>query len=430
MTTARPPAGRIAIVGAGIIGVSTAIWLQRAGAAVDLIDRRPPGEGASFGAAGVLAASAVAPVTVPGALSKAPRMLLDRSGPLFLRWRALPRLAPWLLRYAAHCNAADAARCADALRPLIADTLAEHQALSAGTGAERYVVPGDYLYLYRDRAAFEADRAAWELRRRAGFAWETLEGPALRAHDPVFAEDQRFAARLGGHGRITDPGAYVAALAAHAEREGARLIRAEVADVRRAGEAVTGLRLRSGDGSEQTLDCAAVVIAAGAWSRPLSRALGLRPPLESERGYHLELWEPTVTPAAPTMIASAKVVATPMEGRLRLAGVVEFGGLEAGPSKGPRRLLRRQARAIFPGLAWRAEREWMGHRPATADSIPVIGPVPGAPGAWVGFGHHHVGLTAGPATGRLLAGMISGARANVDVAPYDPARFANAARSG
>mgnify|MGYP006271750383 FL=1 len=428
MTDAGAPGGRIAIVGAGIVGVSTAIWLQRAGAAVDLIDRQPPGEGASFGNAGVLAASAVAPVTVPGVLSKAPRMLLDPSGPLFLRWRDLPRLAPWLLRYAAHANAADAERCAAALRPLTADTLAEHRALSAGTGAERYVVPGDYLYLYRDRPAFEADQLVWEMRRRAGFFWETLEGAALRAHDPVFAPDQRFAARLGGHGRITDPGAYVKALAAHAEREGARVIRADALGLRREGDAVTGLRLRAADGAEETQECGAVVVAAGAWSSPLCRALGLHPPLETERGYHLELWEPSVTPAAPTMIASAKVVATPMEGRLRLAGVVEFGGLKAGPSAAPRRLLRRQARAIFPGLTWRAEREWMGHRPATADSIPVIGPVPAAPGAWVGFGHHHVGLTAGPATGRLLARMISGARPNIDVSPYDPGRFARPAK--
>jgi len=123
------------------------------------------------------------------------------------------------------------------------------------------------------------------------------------------------------------------------------------------------------------------------------------------------------------MIAQGKFVATPMEGRLRLAGVVEFGGLEAGPARAPFALLERQARAAFPGLTWQGTREWMGHRPAPSDSIPVIGPAPALRGVYMGFGHHHVGLTGGPATGRWLAGMAGGAQTNVDLSPYSPARF-------
>ncbi len=146
-------------------------------------------------------------------------------------------------------------------------------------------------------------------------------------------------------------------------------------------------------------------------------------PLESERGYHIDLWGASKMPRSPVMIASGKFVATPMQDRLRLAGIVEFGGLRAQPSRAPFALLLRQIKAAIPGIAWREAREWMGHRPAIADSIPVIGEVPGVRGAYLGFGHHHVGLTGGPKTGRLLAQLVSGQRPNIDLAPYAPSRF-------
>ena len=133
-------------------------------------------------------------------------------------------------------------------------------------------------------------------------------------------------------------------------------------------------------------------------------------------------------PRSPVMVASGKFVATPMDGRLRLAGVVEFGGLDAPASKAPLELLRKNALMAFPGLIWSDETEWMGHRPAPADSIPVIGAVPGLSGAFTGFGHHHIGLTGGPKTGRLLAQLISGRQPNVDLSVYSPARYATTGR--
>lgn len=414
---------RAVVIGAGIVGVATALRLRRDGHEVTIVDPRPPGEGASFGNGGVLASCSIVPVTTPGLLAKAPRMLLDPDQPLFLRWRYLPRLAPWLIRYLRHANAEDARRIAAALAPIVGDSLAEHRALSEGTPAAAYVVPSDYVFVYRDRAAFEGDAFGWGVRRDHGYRWDELEGAAFRAYEPLLAPSQGFGARLGDHGRISDPGAYVKALAAQAVAEGARLVEAEAEDVAREGGAVSGVRVRGRDGRGETLPCDVAVLAAGVWSGGLARRLGLSVPLESERGYHLELWEPSATPRAAFMIASGKFVVTPMEGRIRLAGVVEFGGLDAPPSRAPFALLRRQIRAAMPGLSWREEREWMGHRPAPADSIPVIGEVPGLRGAFCGFGHHHVGLTGGPRTARLLAQLISGRRPNVELAAYAPSRF-------
>ncbi|WP_170375507.1 NAD(P)/FAD-dependent oxidoreductase [Ruegeria atlantica] len=410
----------IAIIGAGIVGVSTAVWLQRDGHDVILIDKAGPGEGTSHGNGGVLASCSIIPVTVPGLLQKAPRMLFDPSQPLFLKWGYVPKLLPWLLRYLKHANASDVERIAAALTPIVGDSLNDHKTLAHGTGAEKWIVPSDYLFLYENRKHFESDALGWDIRRKHGFAWDELEGEAFHAYDPIFSKDLGFAARLADHGHITDPGRYVKDLAAHVEDNGGKVIRAAVEDVVRDNGKVTGVRAGG-----TTIPCDTAIITAGVWSGPLADQLGISVPLESERGYHLELVEPSAMPKSPVMVASGKFVATPLERRIRLAGIVEFGGLDAPPSKAPFELMRKNARAAFPGVTWKDEVEWMGHRPAPADSIPVIGEVPGVDGAYMGFGHHHIGLTGGPKTGRLLAQMIAGRLPNTDVSVYAPSRYAN-----
>lgn len=410
----------IAIIGAGIVGVSTALWAQRDGHRVVLIDKAGPGEGTSYGNGGVLASCGIVPVTGPGLIRKAPRMALDPAQPLFLKYGYLPRMLPWLVKYLSHANAADTARITAALAGVVMDSLAEHQALAKGTGAARWIVPSDYLYLYDNTAHFEGDRFAWTLRQQHGLTWENWDGDALQAYDPGFADIYQHVAKLADHGRIADPGRYVKDLAAHVGGQGGQLIKGTVEDVARENGRVTGVQI-----SGEVLACDAVVLATGVWSGPLAQKLGLTVPLETERGYHLELWEPSIVPRAPVMIAGAKFVITPMEGRIRLAGIVEFGGLDAPPTRAAFDLLRRNVQAAMPSLTWRYEQEWMGHRPAPADSIPVIGAVPGLEGAFTGFGHHHIGLTAGPKTGRLLAQLLSERKPNLDLSTYSPARYAS-----
>ena len=409
----------VVIVGAGIVGVSTALWLQRDGHDVTIIDRLDPGEGTSHGNGGVLASCSIVPVTVPGLLRKAPKMLLSPDQPLFLKWSYLPKLAPWLIRYLRHANADAVRHRAAALMPIIGDSLADHQALAVGTRAEKWVVPSDYLFIYNDRAHYESDAFGWSIRKENGFTWDVLEGQAFKDYDPAYGPALDCAARLKNHGRISDPGQYVKDLAAEAEANGARILKADVSDVVRENGAVTGVRAGG-----ETVPCDAVVLATGVWSGPLAKKLGIDVPIESERGYHLELWEPNIMPRAPVMVASGKFVATPMEGRLLLAGIVEFGGLNAPPSRAPFKLLEKNIRAAIPGITWKKTVEWMGHRPSVSDSIPLIGEAPKVKGAWLGFGHDHVGLTGGPKTGRLLAQLIGGRQPNVDLSAHSPARFA------
>jgi D-amino-acid dehydrogenase len=411
----------VVVIGAGILGVSTAIWAQRAGHHVILVDREGPAAGASAGNAGLLASSAVVPVNTPDLWTKAPGMLLDPESPLFLRWSYLPRMIPWLAQFMAKATDKQARATARALYPIIGDSLADHQALAAGTGAERYIVPTDYLYMYKDRAAYQAGGYAWDIKTSLGFIPREVEGAELRALEPALSEGAvGFAAAVPNHGRISDPAAYVRALADHVVANGGQLIKGEVQGVARENGHVTGVRV---DGD--LIACDRAVITAGAWSGPLTRDLGLKVPLDTERGYHIELWNPSQMTNHPSMISAGAFVITPMEGRLRLAGIVELGGIKAGPSRAPFNLLRKHLARVMPDLTWEEETEWMGFRPTLPDALPVIDAVPGVKGAFVGFGHQHVGLTGGSATGRLLAQMLSGQVPNLDLTPYSLSRFGN-----
>lgn len=409
---------RIIVIGAGIVGISTAIWLRRFGGDVLVVDRGAPGQGTSYGNAGVLAACSMVPVTAPGLIAKAPGMLMNRDFPLFLRWSYLPKLAPWLVKYLRNANDGDTRRIARDLTPITGDSVEQHLALTRDTGLEHWVTQSDYHFAYKDRAAFEKDAYTWALRKEAGFEPKLRFGDDVRAYEPNLSDQVGCLASMKDHGFIRDPGGYVAALAEHLIEIGGQIRQAEVHDFEMSDGQVTAVR-----SSQGTLPCDRVVLCSGVWSKPLMQKLGLKIPLESERGYHILFKDATGGPKEPTMVAAGKFVATPMAAGLRCAGVVEFGGLEAGPSKAPLELLRRQVRLAFPNLQHAGEEEWVGHRPATSDSLPLIGEI-GGTRIHTGFGHHHIGLTGGPKTGRLIAENMMGRRPNIDLTPYSPARFA------
>ena len=411
-------AKRIVIIGAGIVGVSTGIWLRRlSDADVTIIDRLPPGEGTSHGNAGVLAACSIAPVTAPGLIRKAPGMLLDPDFPLFLRWGYLPRLAPWLLKYLKNANDADTRRIANGLTDIVGDTVDQHKALVSSTSASDWVTDSDYSFAYKSRAAFEAEAYTWSLRKEAGFVPTIREGDEVREFEPSLSSDIQCLATMSDHGYIRDPGGYVKALARAFEEAGGTVRQAEIRDVEITDGKLTALLTDAGREA-----CDQAVLATGVWSKPLMKKLGLDIPLETERGYHIVFRNASGGTSHPIMVSSGKFVATPMAEGMRCAGVLEFGGLDAGPSKAALSLLRRQAKAAFPNLEYDEEIEWLGHRPAPADSLPLIGEIRGT-GVFTAFGHHHIGLTGGPKTGRMVAGLMSGKPPNTDLSRFDPMRF-------
>ena len=407
----------VIVIGAGIVGASTALWLLRAGAKVTVVDRDGWASGTSHGNAGVLAAAAMVPVTGPGLLAKAPRMLLGRDEPLFLRWRYLPKLLPWLRRYLSHANDRDTRRIAAALAPIVSDAVDQHFALAQGTAAADYLETSYYSYAYETREAFEADSYSWALRAQYGFVPEIREGKDASAFEASLSPRITCLASLADHGYVRSPAGYVNALGQEIAALGGTFVKAKVTDF-----AIKDGRFSAAVTDQGQIEGDAAVLTTGVWSKPLMARLGFKVPLETERGYHIIFKGAKNGPSHPMMIASGKFAATPMDDGVRCAGILEFGGLTAGPSQPPFDLLRRQTKTAFPDMTWEGEIEWQGHRPAPSDSLPLIGEVRNTR-IFTGFGHHHIGLTSGPKTGRLLMQLITGQVPNLDLTPYAPTRF-------
>ncbi len=408
----------VAVVGAGIVGAATALNLQSKGFRVTVIDERAPGEGASFGNAGIAARCAIVPVPVPGLLWKFPAMWLDPLGPISIDLFHVARNARWFVDYLRHGRAPEVERIAGELIKLTDGAIDEHLALARETDGADWVTERDYLYIYPDRAAFEAEAFAWRLRRRHGIEFEEIAAARLREMEPDLAPGFKFAIRLPRHGFALDPARLVKGLVETFERRGGTVLRARVNSVETGADGAGALATTQG-----RIAADRFVIAAGAWSAKLVERFGIRIPLMSERGYHVQFADPGIRHNHPMMVTSGKYVATPMAGGLRLAGIVEFKPMDAPPDPRLTDRLKRHARLLFPDARLEEAETWMGLRPSLPDSLPMIGAVPGHPNVFLAFGHQHIGLSTGPRTGRLLSQLVAGEPVNEDLSAFRVDRF-------
>ena len=414
---------RVGVIGAGMVGVCAASWLQRDGHHVFIVEAGEPGQGASFGNAGALNASSVTPVSMPGVMWNVPRWLFDPLGPLSLRWTYLPMIAPWLIRFV-RAGAPDKVHAAArALRPLVGATLTALEPLVRDAGAQDLVHRLGHLYVYRSAESLAKDRLAWELRRENGVEADEFDADELRQLEPSLSRDYVRGVLVRENGHTSNPLGLVQRLLDHFLRRGGELVRARATGFRLDGRRLVAIRTDQGD-----LPADAAVVCAGAWSKPLAASLGDRIPLETERGYHLMIRDPEVMPRIPTADADGKFVATPMDTGLRFAGTVELAGLKAPPDWRRARILLEQGRRMLPGLAADHPEErisvWMGHRPSLPNSLPALGPSGATPDVVYAFGHGHVGMTSAPMTGKVVADLVYGRPPSIDIAPFSPARFA------
>ncbi len=405
----------IAVIGAGVIGLAVAERLLAEGREVTLVDPGEPGAGASYGNAGTIADYAVMPVGSPDVLRNLPSLLFDKMSPLSIRRAAIASLMPWLMRFAAQSLPGPTARNAAAIARLLADACPSWLDLADRIGGDGIMQKRGCLYVYETKAAFRAAEADMAFRRTLGITVD-LVGPAvLRQMEPGLPEVEGGAAFFPKAVFLNDPGAMMRLLAAHVG-SGARVIRARAERLERRVDGI----VVSGPGF--ALHARKVVLAAGAHSRALAAQAGDRVPLDTERGYHVE-WDmeaPRLTrPACPT---ARGFYLCPMQGRLRVAGTVELGGLRAPPS--PHRIAKlvEGARAIFPDLP-EPSREWMGFRPSVPDSVPVIGPSSRGDDVIHAYGHGHIGLTLAPITARIVADLVAGRAPELDLSSYLPSRF-------
>lgn len=420
-----PPSDHIVIIGAGIIGATSAFHCLNAGLRVTLIEPERPGDeqAASFGNAGWLSSHSVLPPAAPGAWKSVPKWLADPLGPLAIRWKYFPRALPWLARYLnAASNYTKVARTAVALRSLLAGAPELHQEMAQQAGVGHLIVRTGLLHAYLSKAHFEQDATAWNIRRQEGIHWQELDATALAECEPDLDRRYTFGVLVPETGSCRNPGAYTAALITHAQERGAQLVRARA----------TGFRLEQNQLKAVTTDqgeviCDKAVIAIGARSKALAVLAGDDVSLESERGYHAVVREPEAGPRIPTMFADRKVIVTGMERGLRVAGQVEIAQMDDTPDWRRAEILRQHLVALYPKLSddLTANRItiWMGRRPSTPDGLPCIGLASGCRDIIHAYGHGHVGLVSSARTGRLVAQLASGTPPEICLTPFSPQRF-------
>ncbi|RWB05117.1 FAD-dependent oxidoreductase [Mesorhizobium sp.] len=406
----------IAIVGAGVIGLATALRLAAEGREVLLVDPNEPGSGASFGNAGTIAEYACMPVGNPAVLRALPKLLLDPDSPFSLRWPALFQLAPWLVSFVRESLPAATRANALALAGVLAEALPAWEEMAKEADMADLLRRNGCLYLYRRESDFAKAAGGRALRAGFGVHQEVLTPGEVAALEPSLPSAGARGLYFPDSMNVTDPKTLMRRLLDAGTGRGVSVAQAGVTGLRVEAD---GVRL---SGSGLRVKANTVVIAAGAQSRALAMQAGDRVPLETERGYHLEF--PTEAPLLnrPVCPVDLGFYMTPMTGRLRAAGTVELGGLAA-PAN-PRRLalLDRGVRHFFPQLG-RSSSEWLGFRPSLPDSRPVIGPSRGSHRVIHAFGHGHLGLTLAPITACMVADLIAGRGDPDRLAPFAANRF-------
>lgn len=421
----------VVICGGGAIGLVSAVEILRLGCRVTLIEPGEPGgeQAASYGNAGWLSSHSVIPPAEPGLWTKVPGFVLDPLGPLAIRWRYVPRIMPWLLRYLlSGSTAARVERSARALRSLLAGAPALHKALAREAGVPQLIEQAGLMHLFPTRADFEAARLGWDIRRKVGVDWIELSADELRQREPDLDRRYQFGLFVEEAGRCRNPGAYVAALAALAEARGATILRDRAVRLRLQGDRLAGVQTEA----HGEIACDAAVVSAGARSKPLAASLGDRVPLETERGYHVLIKDAPVGLRTSAMASDTKMVVNSMETGLRAAGQVEFAGLDAPPNWRRAEILRDNLASMFPGLPRDLPPDrvklWLGHRPSLPDGLPVISHAGRTRDVVYAFGHGHVGLVGSARTGRLVAALIAGHEPEISVAPFSVTRFGRRGR--
>ena len=407
-----------AVIGAGIIGTALAYTLKTRGRDVVLIERDAPGKGASYGNMASIAVTEFMPASRPSIWKQIPGWMLDPEGPVRVRPAYMPKLVPWFLRFIAasrpsklrELEAQGAALCQrvyDDLLPLLKET-----------GLEGEISDEGCLSLYTDEAEFKADREHIEILERFGFPHEVIGRQAIRALEPELSDRIGLAVLFPQNRSMKNPYQLVVKLAGRFTALGGRIEQGEVVGFERA-EAMRGVILK--DGRRVLAD--EVVIAAGVHSAKLAKMLGEPIPLETERGYHTQIMAPGISMKHSIIWPARAFMVTPTADGIRVGGTVEMAGIDAPPDYRRSKVTVRRAREALPNLKCEDFTEWMGHRPAFPDTVPVMSASARTKGLYYATGHGHLGLTYAATTARLMADLITGAKPPIDMKPYRVNRF-------
>ena len=407
------------VLGAGIVGVSAALALQARGRTVALVDRLPEAAGeTSFGNSGIVQTEGVLPYLFPRALGDIARAAVNRDPRAHIRHGALPSIAPAIWRYFQASTQTRKDATGKIMAPLLFAAAGEHLKLAQDAGASGLLRPGGWIKAYRSARGLDLAHGEAEELTRFGVKPVVLDRAALVALEPHVGEKAIGGMHYAEPLSTSDPAALIQSYAALFVQRGGRMERGDAQSLEPSG---AGWMVTTDSGRLAARD---VVIALGPWSDELARRFGLRLPFFVKRGYHMHYEaKGDAGLSRPVLDLERGYLVTPMARGLRLTTGAEFARRDDPPSPAHLERLEPYARELFPIGARKDSAPWLGRRPCLPDMRPIIGPFPGKPGLWLDFGHHHLGLTLGPITGRLLAEMMSGEAPFVDPAPFTAERF-------
>ena len=411
--------GHCVVIGAGIVGSSCAWHLQRKGLHVTLIDPELPGQSCSYGNASCIATSGVVPTSWPGMVKKVPGWLLDPLGPVRVRPWDFPALVPWFWKFWRACNMQRLEEIAGAQALLMHRVLGDFDTILEETGSSNLKRSPGAIHVFDTEKEYLADRWQFDLIKWLGFDSHRLGADDLNSMVPQLKLEKGVALLMPQWHHLLDPARVTRRIAEDCFHNGGNWIQDRVTKID-ANKAGVKVQMKSGN----TVEADQVVVAAGAWSNAIAEQLDYKVPLIAERGYHSQISNPGIELDHPVMSLSRHFVMTPLQEGLRLAGTAEFASLDAKPDFRRAKVLLKQASYYLDGLETRDVTEWMGHRPATPDSLPVISGSPGHSNVFYAFGHGHYGLTQGPTTGRIIADMVTETELNLDMSAFRFDRFA------
>jgi glycine/D-amino acid oxidase-like deaminating enzyme len=407
----------VAVIGAGAVGCSCALWNQEAGFKVALIDKSSPTDAASYGNAGIFSMTGFAPINSPGLIRRLPKLMFGHDTPLSIDWVYALTHLPWMMKFLRACSAEKVAHITEQLANITNHVEAGFMPLAKRARADDLVKNIASIYIYSTREYFDGDAASIENRRRLGANIDVIEEDEVREMEPHLRAPVYKALRSNDNQFISNPGEYVQRLKNRFTADGGEQINAAALSCAEEGEKV---HVRLDNGS--TLTCNKLVIAAGAHSRKIIGSGAEDLPLDTERGYHVVYHRAQARITGPIGWSSGGLYASPMDNGLRIAGTVELAGLDKPPSPHRIRYISRMADKMFASLG-EPDEVWMGFRPTLPDSLPVIGVAPGKRNILLAFGHQHLGLTMSGITGRVIADLAQGRAPNFDISGYSPNRF-------
>lgn len=405
------------VIGGGIVGLCAALHLQSRGCLVAILEAQKIGGGASFGNAGHLAVEQIFPIADMSILRQLPAMLFDDLGPLRLDWRYLPTLLPWAMQLLFAMRPSAFARSHQALKQINAVSLKNWQDFAQHWQLQTWVHTQGSLLTAEKKETLVKLQAHGKKLADLGVVNEYLSQSALKESQPALADNQLGALFFPQTGHVSDLPAMMARLIKHFADLGGQVHENCQVDGVQVG--VDGVHLQTSQGQ---ILAPRILISAGAYSKRLvSQATGVRVPLDTERGYHLMLPNVHKRLSMPVTSMDRRFIMTPMVSGLRLAGTVEFAGLHRPPNMARANMLLDLARPMFAEpLDESTPSAWMGFRPSTADSLPVIDSVGRV---LLNFGHQHLGLTQAVTSAMLIGDMYFGYTPAIDVAPYRLSRF-------